>query len=55
MGTSLMNDHGYVRSAIWNLTDIAKTLFGARDVSEMEAEDLIGLDEDDVELMAAGQ
>ena len=55
MGTSLMNDHGYVRSAIWNLTDIAKTLFGSKDLSEMEAEELIGLDEDDVELMAAGQ
>lgn len=55
MGTSLMNDHGYVRNAIWNLTDIAKTLFGARDISEIEAEELIGLDEEDMELMAAGQ
>lgn len=55
MGTSLMNDHGYARDAIWQLTDIAKTLFGSRDVAEMEAEELIGLDEDDVERLAIGQ
>ena len=49
MGTSLMNDHAYAHDAIWHLTDIAKTLFGARDMAEMEAEELIGLDEEDVE------
>ncbi|MDH3579457.1 MAG: Na/Pi symporter [Hyphomicrobiales bacterium] len=54
MGTSLMNDHSYVRNAIWNLTDIARTLFGSRDVAEMEAEELIGLDEEDLEEMSAG-
>ena len=53
MGTSLMNDHGYAHDAIWQLTDIAKTLFGARDLAEMEAEELIGLDEDDVAAVAA--
>lgn len=52
MGTSLMNDHAYVRNAVWNLTEIAKTLFGSKDASEMQAEDLISLDDDDVELMA---
>ena len=55
MGTSLINDHGYARDAIWNLTDIARTLFGSRDISEMEAEELIGLDQEDLESMAAGQ
>ena len=55
MGTSLMNDHGYARSAIWNLTDVARTLFGSKDVADMQAEELIGLDEDDVELIATDQ
>ena len=55
MGTSLMNDYGYARDAIWQLTDVAKTLFGSRDVADMEAEELIGLDEDDVEERAAGR
>ncbi len=55
MGTSLINDHGYARDAIWNLTDIAKTVFGARDMAEMEAEELIGLDEDDVEAVSVGR
>jgi phosphate:Na+ symporter len=55
MGTSLMNDYSYARDAIWQLTDVAKTLFGSRDVADMEAEELIGLDEDDVEERAAGR
>ncbi len=49
MATSLMNDHSYAHDAVWQLTDIARTLFGSRDIAEMEAEELIGLDEDDVE------
>jgi len=49
MGTSLMNDHGYTRDAIWNLADAAKTLFRAKDDAEMEAEELIGLDDDDID------
>ncbi len=49
MGTSLMNDHNYVRNAIWNLTDIARTLFGSSDAAEMEAEELISLDQEDLE------
>jgi phosphate:Na+ symporter len=55
MGTSLMNDHGYARDAIWYLTGIAKTVFGAHDLAEMEAEALIGLDEGDVGLAVAGE
>jgi len=49
MGTSLMNDHAYARDAIWQLSDVVKTLFGSKDVAEMEAEELIGLDEEDIE------
>ncbi|MGI9451068.1 MAG: Na/Pi cotransporter family protein [Geminicoccaceae bacterium] len=49
MATSLMNDHGYVRDAVWQLTEIARTLFGSRDIADMEAEELIGLDDDDVD------
>ena len=49
MATSLMNDHGYVRDAVLQLTDIARTLFGSRDIADMEAEELIGLDVDDVD------
>ncbi len=55
MGTSLMNDHSYARDAIWHLSDIAKVLFGSRDLADMEAEELIGLDKDDVEDMVASQ
>ena len=54
MGTSLMNDHSYARDAIWHLTEIAKTLFGAHDIADMEAEELIGLDDEDIEAAAAG-
>ena len=55
MGTSLMNDHSYAHDAIWQLTNIAKTVFGAHDIAEMEAEELIGLDEDDVAAVSADQ
>lgn len=55
MGTSLMNDHNYVRNAIWNLTDIARTLFGSSDAAEMEAEELISLDQDDLEELSTGK
>ena len=53
MGTSLINDHSYARHATLHLIDIAKTLFGSRDMAEMEAEELIGLDDEDVESIAA--
>ena len=49
MATSLVNDHGYVRDAVWQLTDVARTLFGSRDIADMEAEELVGLDDDDVD------
>ncbi len=49
MGTSLMNDHGYARNLVWNLTDVGKVLYGTHDSVEKEIEDLIGLDEIDVE------
>ncbi|MDH3742273.1 MAG: hypothetical protein OER56_11815, partial [Hyphomicrobiales bacterium] len=49
MATSLMNDHGYARDAIWHLTDMSKTLFGSHDLADMEAEELVGLDDEDME------
>lgn len=49
MATSLMNDHSYVHDSVWQLTDIARTLFGSKDMADMEAEELIGLDDDDVD------
>ncbi len=55
MGTSLMNDHAYTRDAVWQLTEIAKTLFGSRDIAEMEAEELIGLDDEEVEAVSAAE
>jgi phosphate:Na+ symporter len=55
MGTSLMNDHGYARDAVWYLTDLAKTVFGAHDMAEREAEALVGLDQDDMALAIAGE
>jgi phosphate:Na+ symporter len=51
MGTSFMNDHAYTRDAIWHLSDAAKTLFGAKDITESEAEELIGLDDDEIDDM----
>lgn len=55
VGTSLMNDHTYARNAIWQLTDIARSLFGSRDAAEMEAEELVGLDQEDLEAASAGE
>ena len=55
MGTSLMNDHAYVRNAIWQLTNIARTLFGSRDIAEREAAELVGLDQDDLESAPAAE
>jgi phosphate:Na+ symporter len=55
MGTSLINDHGYTRHAILNLIEIAKTLFGSRDMDEMEAEELIGLDEEEIEAVSTSR
>ena len=33
MATSLMNDHSYVHDAVWQLTDLARTLFGSKDIA----------------------
>jgi phosphate:Na+ symporter len=55
MATSLMNDHGYARDAIWHLTEIAKALFGPHELADMEAEALVGLDDDDIESIAAAE
>jgi phosphate:Na+ symporter len=55
MGTSLMNDHGYARDAVWSLSEFAKAVFGAHDPAEREAEELVGLDEGDMEAAVAGE
>ena len=49
MGTSLMNDHGYTRDFIWNLSEVGKALYGAHDNIEKEIEDLIYLDGEDMD------
>jgi len=48
MATSLMNDLSYTRDAIWHLADVAKAVFGAKDMDSKEAEQLMSLTEDDV-------
>jgi phosphate:Na+ symporter len=55
MGTSLMNDIGYVRKVIWSLADVAIVLFGSRDVNEHAVELLLSLDEEEIEDMAASK
>lgn len=49
MGTSLMNDHGYAMDVVWHLTDFGKSLYGPKDISEREADDLVALDETDID------
>ena len=49
MGSSLMNDHGYARAVIWNLVDLGKALYGPKDISEREIDDLLALDQDDID------
>ncbi|MCK5444433.1 MAG: Na/Pi cotransporter family protein [Rhodospirillaceae bacterium] len=51
MATSLMNDLGYAHSAIWQLTDVAKALFGAKDAHSKSAEDMVTLTKDGVDEM----
>ncbi len=55
MGTSLMNDIGYVRKIIWSLADMATTVFGSRDAEDHAVELLLSLDEDEVETLAEAQ
>lgn len=52
MGSSLMNDLGYVRSLTWNLAEIGKTLFGAGGEDASDAEKLVALDKEDIERLA---
>lgn len=49
MATSLMNDLGYARNAIWHLTDVATALYGARDSQSKGAENLMSLTKDEVD------
>jgi len=51
MASSLMNDQAFARSVVWQLADMGKALYGAKDVSYKEAEEIIVLTEDDVDEM----
>jgi len=55
MATSLMNDLGYAREAVWHLIEVAKALYGAKDALSKEAETLISLTEDDLNEMRMGK
>jgi len=48
MGSSLMNDLGYARRAVWNLADAGKVIFGARDAVEKDVEEMLMVTEDDL-------
>ena len=47
-GVSLMNDLGYARNIVWNLTELGKTLFENTDESIKTAQELLALDDDDI-------
>jgi phosphate:Na+ symporter len=49
MASSLMNDLAFARNVVWHLADMGKALYGAKDVSYKEAEEIIALTEDDVD------
>jgi phosphate:Na+ symporter len=51
MASSLMNDLAFARNVVWQLADMGKALYGAKDVSYKEAEEIIVLTEDDVDEM----
>ncbi|MBZ0217876.1 MAG: Na/Pi symporter [Fimbriimonadaceae bacterium] len=52
MATSLLNDYGYARDAVWQLADMAEILFSHRDATIRRAEDLIGLEDEEIEELA---
>ena len=49
MATSLMNDLGFLRNIVWNLTDMGKAVFTSKTAEEREADSIMSLDEDDIE------
>ena len=51
MGTSLMNDMSYAHNVVWNLADMGKALYGAKDVDYKEAEESIALTDEDISEM----
>jgi len=53
MGTSLMNDLGYARNVVWNLAEVAKSLYGKKDFDMRDAEELLALDAEEVEALAS--
>ncbi|GAB6052370.1 hypothetical protein JCM17960_11900 [Magnetospira thiophila] len=53
MATSLMNDLSYTRNLIWNLVEMAKAVFGSKELEIRAAEELVRLTEDDVSSLQA--
>jgi phosphate:Na+ symporter len=52
MGTSLINDLGYTKDLIWKLAAIGSTLYGSKDVEYKEAEAMLQLDDEEIEILA---
>jgi len=48
MGTSLLNDRGYLQNAIRNLTEAGRTLYGARSDELKEVEELLSLSDEEI-------
>ncbi len=51
-GVSLMNDLGYARNIIWNLSELGKAMYSDRDEDVKQAQELLALDDDDVTKIA---
>lgn len=49
VGSSLMNDIGYAKHAIWNIISFGTTVFGAKDLDDKIVEHLLALTDDDIE------
>jgi phosphate:Na+ symporter len=48
MGTSLLNDRGYLQNAIRNLTEAGRALYGARSDELKEVEELLSLSDEEI-------
>jgi len=54
MGMSLMNDLRYTQTIIWALSDIGRTLFGDTNINKADAEQLLGLSDEEITDLARG-
>ncbi|CCQ74161.1 Conserved protein of unknown function. Containing Na+/Pi-cotransporter domain [Magnetospira sp. QH-2] len=53
MGSSLINDMSYAKTIIWNLADLADSLFGKDSLDQREAKLLVSLDQEEVDELAS--